>query len=230
MPPRRIVPNPADLKRQLEAERRGIPFLLFHDAEEEQHLITLAPESDSLSIGRDTECDVCLNWDEQVSRLHALLTRSGGSWTVYDGGLSRNGTFLNAQRVDGHRVLHDGDRLHIGATDIVFRDPSPKQPSTVKAGEKLAELHISRAEKRVLVALCAPYRNNLAFASPASNQAIATRLFLSVEAVKGHLRVLFSKFGLERLPQNEKRARLAADALRLGVVSGSDFRELDRDE
>jgi len=129
MPEPRILPRPADLKLQLEAERRGIPFLLFRDAEGDQHLITLAPDRDSLSIGRDAECDVCLSWDDEVSRLHALLTRSGGTWTIYDGGLSRNGTFLNAQRVEGHRVLHDGDRLRIGATDLSFRDPSPKQPT-----------------------------------------------------------------------------------------------------
>jgi len=229
MPEPRILPRPADLKLRLEAERRGIPFLVFNDADGEQHLITLAPDSDSLSIGRDSECDVCLSWDDEVSRLHALLTRRGGSWTIYDGGLSRNGTFLNAQRVEGHRVLRDGDRLHIGVTDVTFRDPSPKQPSTAMSAEKLAGPHISPAEKRVLVALCAPYRNNAAFASPSSNRAIATQLVLSVEAVKGHLRVLFSKFGLDTLQQNEKRARLAAEVLRLGIVSESDLREVGRD-
>jgi hypothetical protein len=32
-----------------------------------------------LSVGRDDKCDVCVGWDEQVSRLHARLERSGGS-------------------------------------------------------------------------------------------------------------------------------------------------------
>jgi hypothetical protein len=36
--------------------------------------------------------------------------------------------------------------------------------------------------------------------------------------VKTHLRVLFHKFGIEDLPQNQKRARLAEIALELGLV------------
>ena len=35
---------------------------------------------------------------------------------------------------------------------------------------------------------------------PATNQQIAEELFLSVDAVRTHLRVLFAKFGIERLP------------------------------
>jgi FHA domain len=142
---------------------------------------------------------------------------------VYDGGLSRNGTFLNGERVGGHRVLHDGDRLAIGSTDIRFRDTALKQPSTVMAGEALAGPHVSPAQKKVLVALCAPYRNNPAFAKPASNQEIADQLVLSLRAVKGHLRLLFARFDLQKLPQNEKRVRLVAEAFRLGIIRESDL-------
>ena len=52
----------------------------------------------------------------------------------------------------------------------------------------------------------------------ASNQQIAQELFLSVHAVKTHLRVLFHKFGIDSLPQNQKRARLVELALQLGLV------------
>ena len=37
--------------------------------------------------------------------------------------------------------------------------------------------------------------------------------------MKGHLRVLFERFGLEELPQNQKRARLAASVLVNGIVA-----------
>ena len=47
-------------------------------------------------------------------------------------------------------------------------------------------------------------------------------MFLSVDAVKGHLRALFSKFGIEHLPQNEKRLRLVERALQAGLVSERD--------
>jgi hypothetical protein len=43
-------------------------------------------------------------------------------------------------------------------------------------------------------------------------------VFLSVDAVKTHLRALFNDFGLAELPQNQKRATLAERAMQLGVV------------
>ena len=46
---------------------------------------------------------------------------------------------------------------------------------------------------------------------------------VSVDAVKAHLRVLFERFGLDDLPQNQKRARLAAVALVNGVVKQHEF-------
>ena len=42
---------------------------------------------------------------------------------------------------------------------------------------------------------------------------------LSLDAVKTHLRTLFRKLGIEHLPQNQKRARLAEMALQYGLVS-----------
>lgn len=43
---------------------------------------------------------------------------------------------------------------------------------------------------------------------------------LSVDAVKAHLRLLFGRFGLTDLPPNQKRLRLAQEALRRGLVPG----------
>jgi DNA-binding NarL/FixJ family response regulator len=53
---------------------------------------------------------------------------------------------------------------------------------------------------------------------PASNRQIAEELFLGIETVKTHVRALAEAFGLEALPQHQKRATLAARALDLGVV------------
>jgi DNA-binding NarL/FixJ family response regulator len=74
----------------------------------------------------------------------------------------------------------------------------------------------------VLVALCRPLGVS-AYATPATNRVIADEVHLSVDAVKSHLRVLFDRFGLGDLPQNEKRARLAALALIHGVVQRHDL-------
>jgi len=75
----------------------------------------------------------------------------------------------------------------------------------------------------VLIALCRPYKDELAYATPATNQQIADELFLSVDAVKTHLRALFHKLGIDHLPQNQKRARLVEMALRYGLVSAHDL-------
>ena len=74
----------------------------------------------------------------------------------------------------------------------------------------------------MLVALARPYKHD-EFASPATNQAIADELHLSVDAVKAHLRGLFQRFGIEHLPQNQKRSRLVAEALQSGIISPRDL-------
>jgi hypothetical protein len=215
----RFADSPADLKERLDAERRGGAFVVFRNSAGEQQLITLDPTSDELTVGRAGECEVCLDGDVEVSRLHALLAPKGGSWTLDDSGLSRNGTFLNGERVDGQCVLRDRDVVRAGTTEIRFFDPSPQRTHTVtKHAAFLEPPVISSAQMKVLVALCAPYKGRSAFATPASNEAIAAQLVLSVDAVKSHLRALFIKFGLERLPRTEKRIRLAEEAFARGIV------------
>jgi pSer/pThr/pTyr-binding forkhead associated (FHA) protein len=178
----------------------------------------------SLSLGRDYDCDVCLCWDDRISRLHARLEHGGGSWTVYDAGLSRNGTFVNGERVAGHRVLKDRDELLLGTTELCFRAPAPRRAATtVVATGRLAALAVSPAQRKVLIAICRPYKDRSGFAKPPTNREIAAELFLSVESVKTHLRALFAKFELDDLPQNEKRVRLVEQAFQRGLVRVSDL-------
>jgi FHA domain len=223
MSQRQFRDSPADLKERLEAEREAVPFVFFRDADGCQRIVSLDAGREYLSVGRDDECDLCLGWDQKVSRLHARLERSGGSWTVYDGGLSTNGTFLNSERVHGHRVLSDEDHLRFGTTEVRFRDPGRQRSRTVMLDEKDAPPIVSPAQRKVLLALCRPYKHHSAFARPASNREIAEELVVSVEAVKTHLRGLFAKFGVDDLPQNEKRMRLVERALQQGVVRESEL-------
>ena len=93
-----------------------------------------------------------------------------------------------------------------------------RRPSPPATGPR-ARQQLTATQRKVLIALCRPYRDGGSFTSPATNQQIADELFLSVEAVKMHLRTLFGKFELGELPQNEKRVRLAECALQYGVIS-----------
>jgi pSer/pThr/pTyr-binding forkhead associated (FHA) protein len=214
----------SELKARIEAERAGQPFLLYRDGDDRQQLFSFEPGSAQASVGRRRSSDLVLDWDEQVSRLHAQFERVEEDWTVVDDGLSRNGTFVNGERLSGRRRLTDGDTLRFGATTVTFRSPRvEEQAGTATAGDIPTEVDLSTTQRRVLVALCRPYKDGTAFASPATNQQIAEELFLSVDAVKTHLRVLFAKFDVAQLPQNQKRIRLVERAFYVGVISERDL-------
>jgi len=188
----------------------------------EQQRWQLPPEG-SVTIGRGSAADVCLSEDCQVSRVHAVLERVGGLWTIVDDGLSRNGTFLNGRRLANRARLRDRDKISVGETVLTFcAPPHTTSQKTVAGGMMPAVARLTEPQRSVLVALCRPYQGDHPYASPASNQQISGELCLSLDAVKTHLRVLFHKFGIEDLPQNQKRARLAEIALELGLVTDTE--------
>ena len=69
------------------------------------------------TIGRSRECDLTVT-DGNASRRHAEIVREGEAFVVVDLN-STNGTELNGRRVT-REELADGDRITVGATDIVF--------------------------------------------------------------------------------------------------------------
>ena len=93
--------------------------------------------------------------------------------------------------------------------------------TVTSVGPHVAEL-LTPAQRRVLIALCRPFKDST-YSTPATNQQIADELVVSVDAVKSNLRALFAAFGVDDLPQNQKRASLALQALRTGVVSRRDL-------
>jgi DNA-binding CsgD family transcriptional regulator len=173
-----------------------------------------------VTVGRSSTCDVCITGDPRVSRVHVRLECVGGQWTLVDDGLSANGTFVNGRRVSGRVRLHDRAAIRVGGTVLTFYAPEPTVSDQTVVGAGLPTVQrLTDPQRRVLAALCRPYRRGEGYPTPASNQQIADELFLSLDAVKTHLRVLYHKFGIEVLAQNQKRARLAELALQLGLVS-----------
>jgi pSer/pThr/pTyr-binding forkhead associated (FHA) protein len=208
-----------ELAERLATERRGQPFLVYVDGSHRQRIVEPGPRVSALSIGREARSDISLPWDTEVSRAHAVLERVGDSWTLLDDGLSRNGSYVNGQRVQGRRRLASGDTLLIGGTSIVFVaiDAGVPTTTTTRYG---AMPDLTPAQRRVLAALCAPALDG-PFTAPASNAEIAAELFVTVDTVKSHLHAMFELFGIDGMPQNRKRAELVRLALERGLSSSA---------
>jgi pSer/pThr/pTyr-binding forkhead associated (FHA) protein len=215
--------SPAELQERIAADRAGEPYLLFRDGDGGQQIVALGG-SERLTVGRAPGCEISLSWDNKVSGAHAQLERLGGSdWTLIDDGLSRNGSYLNGERVRQRRRLADRDLLRFGDTAVVFRAPIQQITATMPEADESGEIRLSPAQRRVLVCLCRPCRDDGEFATPATNQQIADELVVSVEAVKTHLRALFEKFEIGDLPRQSKRAALVRRAFQSGAVSQRDL-------
>ncbi len=84
-----------------------------------------------VTIGRRETCDIILNYDSQVSRLHARVTYDIAAETFYleDSG-SRNGTFVNGERITERVQLRPGTMFRIGRTWLRL-DPWHAAPEKV---------------------------------------------------------------------------------------------------
>jgi pSer/pThr/pTyr-binding forkhead associated (FHA) protein len=203
-------------------ERDQLPYLSRWSVQGDQRRWEL--QGTVVTIGRGPSADVVIDGDLLVSRLHSTLERVAGVWTVVDNGLSRNGTFVNGRRVSGRVQLHDRDEIRVGFTVLTFCAPTEVDGVHTLVGEPLPTAsRLTPVQRAVLLALCRPYKHEQAYATPSTNQQIATELCLSVDSVKTYLRVLFHKLGIDHLPQNQKRARLVEMALQHGLVSTRDL-------
>jgi pSer/pThr/pTyr-binding forkhead associated (FHA) protein len=132
---------------------------------------------------------------------------------------SRNGTFVNGERISSEQVLADGDEILVGRVRMILRTSARPDGAT----QALAEPpRLTPREHDVLVELCRPLLQGDAFTEPASVGDIARALVVTDAAVKQHVGNLYDKFGLVAV--DRKRVRLANAALQTGAVSLSDLR------
>jgi pSer/pThr/pTyr-binding forkhead associated (FHA) protein len=214
---------------------------VFRDAAGEQRTFVFETGSQSATVGRHPSSDLLLDWDDRVSRVHARFERADDGWYVVDDGLSSNGTFVNEERLHGRHRMADGDIVRFGGTEVAFRSPPPQQsrpeqpkpeqpeparrrpeppkPEPARAPRAPAAVSLSTNQRRVLVALCRPCRSG---GAPASDEQIAEELVLAVTEVRGHLRVLAAKLGINGSDPAQTRARLAEQAFLAGLVTNED--------
>ena len=173
------------------------------------------------TVGKAPTNDVSVPDDGTLSRLHAVFERFQAGWCVRDLG-SRNGTFVNGERIWGERALKPGDEIRVGKTRIVYRGDRPAEGFTPTEAP-LGPPELTPRERDVLIALCSPLLDGDAFSEPASTAAIAETLVVTKAAVKQHLLRLYDKFDLSE-EDGSRRVRLANEALERGAVTLADLR------
>jgi pSer/pThr/pTyr-binding forkhead associated (FHA) protein len=78
-------------------------------------------------VGRSRRCVIVLN-SRLASREHCVLERSGAALTLIELG-SKNGTWVNGERVTRRRQLAKGDEIRIGSDHLeVLEDTKPNEP------------------------------------------------------------------------------------------------------
>ena len=91
----------------------ALPFKL--QAADRDYPLTQGPNV----IGRTGDADICIDRTE-VSRCHARITVQGTTATIEDLD-SKNGTYLNGERLDRTTLLANGDEIWIGRSVARFR-------------------------------------------------------------------------------------------------------------
>ena len=91
-----------------------------------------------LSIGRSREADIPL-LDDKVSRVHCGIRLSDGEFYLKDL-KSRNGVFINGQRVDDTAKLKVGDRIQIGSTIFVLETATNQEDAQKALGNMQNEM------------------------------------------------------------------------------------------
>lgn len=108
---------------------------------------TFGIESRVVTIGRSTKNNIVLK-DRNSSRQHCNIFKVGESWFVVDCE-SHNGTFINGERVN-KKELADGDKISIGAVDIVFSlkgEKLPEEPAPSENPEIAASGTVAKSER-----------------------------------------------------------------------------------
>lgn len=94
---------------------------------------------DKFLIGRATDCQLRAR-SELVSRHHCVILQEKNFVGVRDFG-SKNGTFVNGNRVNGEHALHSGDQLQIGP--IEFRVEIDAVPAAEEPPASVSEMENS---------------------------------------------------------------------------------------
>lgn len=179
------------------------------------------PDQGSVLIGRRQEASIRIEGDSAVSREHAELSCVEGAWLIADLG-STGGTYLmrdgTRRKLIGRHRLRHGDRISVGGTIVRFHHPPDAQDGVAT---DLAEAEIDTLtprERELLTALCADELSGRG--GWPDNATLARSLYISTDTVRSHLKSLYRKFGLDGVPDSQRKSRLVRRAIAEGWAGG----------
>jgi len=214
------------LTERLESERRERSYLLYRDETGRQRTLDLDTAASPITIGRRAATDLPLPWDEEVSRLHAHLENDDEGWGLVDAG-SRNGSFVNGERVIDRRLLRDGDALRVGHSVVLFRAPversaATQQPAesalTALGGEIISARDVTPDESLLLRTLVTSTQRGADVTLEVALELVAPELHRPPSEVEVLFMSLTGKFGTSDLPERIKIARTLDRARAIGAI------------
>jgi DNA-binding response OmpR family regulator len=133
----------------------------------------LQDTEDDIIIGRSSDCtiNISVRW---ISRKHAVLRYKNRQFVLEDAG-SKNGVFVNGQRVVKPRPLTDGDMIQLApGLELIYVDSEATAPLP---GQRGMGLYVDQEERQV-------YVHGQLLSPPLSNQQYELVLLLSQQTGK----------------------------------------------
>jgi DNA-binding winged helix-turn-helix (wHTH) protein len=108
-------------------------------------------DKEEIILGRDDEADIVLP-ERQISRRHVRFFKSDNQYYVEDLN-SRNGTWVNGQRIEGIHELFDGDEIHVAlAVRMRFVGSGATAPLPFELPSHIGgRLRLDRESRRVFI-------------------------------------------------------------------------------
>jgi len=163
-----------------------------------------------LSIGRSREADIPL-LDDKVSRVHCGIRLSEGEFYLKDL-KSRNGTFVNGQRVEDTVKLKPGDRIQVGSTVFVLDPVSTKEGDAKAFGSMQAEMGDGKGYSTILKEIVEDIAPQIGVPKPSEAQAEAAEKPAGKPAPKGRPAIKISMNAKPEAPAQPDSDAPAASA------------------
>jgi predicted component of type VI protein secretion system len=129
-----------------EAQRVEAKLIVLGGKKPGQQIPITVPE---FVVGRGEDCQLRPRSD-QVSRRHCAILVGEGRVLVRDFG-SRNGTYVNGEKIEGDRELKSGDRLRVGSLEfevhLTVSVAGKKKPKVRSIKEAAARTRATPAER-----------------------------------------------------------------------------------